>query len=76
MPWLVAAPPITYPRVLGHESPGEVVEVGRNERGVKASDLCATDPYVDCGVSTPWRRRRTNYRELLIVDSDMQALLP
>ena len=74
-------PAYTYPRVLGHELAGEVVEVGSNERGIKAGDLCAIDPYVNCGVCTACTRGRTNCCELLTVlgihvDGGMQALLP
>ena len=74
-------PAYTYPRVLGHELAGEVVEVGSNERGVKVGDLCAIDPYVNCGVCTACARGRTNCCERLTVlgihiDGGMQALLP
>jgi 2-desacetyl-2-hydroxyethyl bacteriochlorophyllide A dehydrogenase len=74
-------PAYTYPRVLGHELAGEVVEVGSNEKGVKAGDRCAIDPYVNCGVCAPCKRGRTNCCERLSVlgihvDGGMQALLP
>jgi 2-desacetyl-2-hydroxyethyl bacteriochlorophyllide A dehydrogenase len=74
-------PAYTYPRVLGHELAGEVVEVGPNQEGVKAGDRCAIDPYVNCGVCLPCKRGRTNCCERLSVlgihiDGGMQALLP
>lgn len=74
-------PAYTYPRVLGHELAGVVVEVGSNERGIKAGDLCAVDPYVNCGVCIACTRGRTNCCERLSVlgihaDGGMQALLP
>jgi 2-desacetyl-2-hydroxyethyl bacteriochlorophyllide A dehydrogenase len=74
-------PAYTYPRVLGHELAGEVVEVGANQQGIKVGDRCAIDPYVSCGVCTPCQRGRTNCCEVLSVlgihaDGGMQALLP
>ena len=74
-------PAYTYPRVLGHELAGEVVEVGPNHADIKVGDRCAIDPYVNCGVCTPCRLGRTNCCERLNVlgihvDGGMQALLP
>jgi 2-desacetyl-2-hydroxyethyl bacteriochlorophyllide A dehydrogenase len=74
-------PAYTYPRVLGHELAGEVVEVGPNKQGVKAGDRCAIDPYINCSVCAPCKRGRTNCCERLSVlgihvDGGMQALLP
>jgi len=74
-------PAYTYPRVLGHELAGEVVEVGPNEAGIKVGDRCAIDPYVNCGVCAPCKLGRTNCCERLSVlgihvDGGMQALLP
>ena len=74
-------PAYTYPRVLGHELAGEVVEVGNNQVGIKVGDRCAIDPYVNCGVCAPCKLGRTNCCEQLKVlgihtDGGMQALLP
>ena len=74
-------PAYTYPRVLGHELAGEVVEVGPNEAGIKVGDRCAIDPYVSCGACAPCKLGRTNCCERLRVmgihmDGGMQALLP
>jgi 2-desacetyl-2-hydroxyethyl bacteriochlorophyllide A dehydrogenase len=74
-------PAYTYPRVLGHELAGEVVEVGTNQAGLKVGDRCAIDPYVNCGVCAPCKLGRTNCCERLNVlgihvDGGMQALLP
>ena len=74
-------PAYTYPRVLGHELAGEVVEVGNNQLGIKVGDRCAIDPYVNCGVCAPCKLGRTNCCEQLKVlgihtDGGMQALLP
>jgi 2-desacetyl-2-hydroxyethyl bacteriochlorophyllide A dehydrogenase len=74
-------PAYTYPRVLGHELAGEVVEAAPNEAGIKVGDRCAIDPYVNCGVCAPCKLGRTNCCEQLKVlgihtDGGMQALLP
>src|SRR5216683_5784584 len=74
-------PAYTYPRVLGHELAGEVVEVGPNEAGIKVGDRCAIDPYVNCGVCAPCKLGRTNCCERLNVlgihmDGGMQSMLP
>ncbi len=79
-------PAYTYPRVLGHELAGEVVEVRpdatvSDQGGIKVGDRCAIDPYVNCGVCAPCVNGRTNCCERLTVlgihvDGGMQALLP
>ena len=73
-------PAYTYPRVLGHELAGEVVEVGTNEKDIKPGDRCAIDPYVNCGLCAPCKNGQTNCCERLTVlgihiDGGMQALL-
>jgi len=74
-------PAYTYPRVLGHELAGEVVEVGSNGNGIKAGDRCAIDPYVNCGMCAACKAGRTNCCDHLMVlgihvDGGMQSLLP
>ena len=74
-------PAYTYPRVLGHELAGEVVEVGSNGNGIKAGDRCAIDPYVNCGVCAACKAGRSNCCDHLTVlgihvDGGMQSLLP
>jgi L-iditol 2-dehydrogenase len=39
---------VDYPLVLGHESAGEVVEVGENVTGLEAGDRVALEPGVPC----------------------------
>jgi len=73
-------PIYTYPRVLGHELAGEVVEVGNNESGIKAGDLCAIEPYISCGKCRACRTGHTNCCEKIEVigihvDGGMQDLL-
>lgn len=73
-------PAYTYPRVLGHELAGEVVEVATNNFGIRAGDQCAIEPYISCGKCPPCKAGRTNCCEQLRVigihvDGGMQALL-
>ena len=53
-------PFFTYPRVLGHEMGVEVVTVGENDEGLRAGDLCAVEPYLNCGDCVACRRGKTN----------------
>ena len=53
-------PFFTYPRILGHELGVEVVEVGANVADLKAGDLCAVEPYLNCGHCVACRRGKTN----------------
>jgi 2-desacetyl-2-hydroxyethyl bacteriochlorophyllide A dehydrogenase len=74
-------PAYTYPRVLGHELACEVIEVAANEKGIQAGDLCAIDPYVNCGFCASCKAGCTNCCERLTVlgihvDGGMQSLLP
>src|SRR5262245_2529544 len=48
-----------YPRILGHELSGEVLEAPPGS-GVTAGDRCAVEPYLDCGRCVACRRGRTN----------------
>ena len=41
--------PDVYPFVLGHECAGEVVETGKDVRGLKAGDRVALEPGIACG---------------------------
>lgn len=36
----------TYPRILGHELASEVLEIGENDRGIKAGDKVVVMPYI------------------------------
>ena len=53
-------PFFSYPRVLGHELGAEVLEIGPNDRGIKAGDRCAIEPYLNCGHCIACRRGKTN----------------
>jgi 2-desacetyl-2-hydroxyethyl bacteriochlorophyllide A dehydrogenase len=49
-----------YPRIIGHELGVEIVEVGANDHGLAVGDLCAVEPYLECGSCIACRRGRTN----------------
>jgi 2-desacetyl-2-hydroxyethyl bacteriochlorophyllide A dehydrogenase len=73
-------PIYTYPRVLGHELAGVVVEAGANEFAIKPGDRCAIEPYISCGRCKPCVAGRRNCCEQLRVigihvDGGMQSLL-
>jgi 2-desacetyl-2-hydroxyethyl bacteriochlorophyllide A dehydrogenase len=53
-------PYVTYPRVLGHELGGEVIEVGPNAKGLRAGDRVCVEPILNCGTCYPCRQGRYN----------------
>lgn len=53
-------PYFTYPRILGHELSGEIVEIGRNERGLSSGDLVVVTPYRYCGTCLACKQGKTN----------------
>ncbi|WXB86930.1 alcohol dehydrogenase catalytic domain-containing protein [Metabacillus sp. FJAT-53654] len=53
-------PFFTYPRVLGHELSGEIVEVGMNDMELKAGDSVAVIPFLECGKCIACRQGKTN----------------
>jgi len=75
-----AQPAYTYPRVMGHEISGRVVEIPENERGIRVGDICAIEPYINCGHCRTCRLDRPNCCEELKlfgvhVDGGMQGYL-
>lgn len=73
-------PIYTYPRVLGHELAGEIVEVPENTRGLCPGHRCAIEPYISCGQCRTCKVGRTNCCEQLRllgvhVDGGMQGFL-
>ncbi len=50
----------SYPRLIGHEYGGEVVEVGRGVKTLKVGDLVAVDPVRSCGRCYACRHGRHN----------------
>lgn len=39
----------TYPRIPGHEFSAQIVEIGENDKGLKAGDVITCNPYFNCG---------------------------
>jgi 2-desacetyl-2-hydroxyethyl bacteriochlorophyllide A dehydrogenase len=73
-------PIYTYPRVLGHELSGVVVEAPKNEKGIGPGDRCAIEPYISCGRCRACDRGRSNSCEHIRVlgihvDGGMQEFL-
>jgi 2-desacetyl-2-hydroxyethyl bacteriochlorophyllide A dehydrogenase len=73
-------PVYTFPRVLGHEISGEVVDVPRNRAGITIGDRCAIEPYISCGTCRACRAKRPNCCENLKIlgihlDGGMQGFL-
>ncbi|MGH9668173.1 MAG: zinc-binding alcohol dehydrogenase family protein [Bryobacteraceae bacterium] len=60
-------PFFSYPRILGHELGVEVVEAPANDRGIRAGDRCAVEPYVNCGACHACRLGRPNCCERIRV---------
>lgn len=57
----------TYPRVVGHEFVGEIMEIGTQVKNVKVGDRVAVDPVVSCGHCYPCRIGRHNVCKTLNV---------
>ncbi|HWR44481.1 zinc-binding alcohol dehydrogenase family protein [Sporomusa sp.] len=53
-------PLVTYPRIIGHEIGGEVLEVAENDRGIKVGDKVIVEPYIPCYKCYPCSIGRTN----------------
>ena len=60
-------PLVTYPRIIGHEIAGEVIEVPDDERDLKPGDRVILEPYVYCGKCYPCSIGHTNCCENLTV---------
>ncbi|MDO5538884.1 MAG: zinc-binding alcohol dehydrogenase family protein [Eubacteriales bacterium] len=81
----------TYPRVIGHEMVGEVVEIGENVSKIKVGDRVIIDQVTNCGHCYACRKGRGNvcanlnvrgvhidggYREYMAVPEDDCYILP
>ncbi len=55
-----SSPVATYPRVIGHEIAGEIVEIGKEVSGFGVGDRVVIDPVVSCGVCYQCRIGRRN----------------
>jgi 2-desacetyl-2-hydroxyethyl bacteriochlorophyllide A dehydrogenase len=60
-------PLVTYPRIIGHEIAGEVLEVPSGETTLAPGDRVIIEPYIYCGRCYPCMNRRTNCCEHLKV---------
>ena len=60
-------PLVTYPRIIGHEIAGEVLEVPRGETEMTPGDRVVIEPCVYCGTCYPCMNKRTNCCENLAV---------
>lgn len=74
-------PLVSYPRILGHEIVGTVLEAGKNmPTNIKVGDRVVVEPYVYCGQCYPCSIGRTNCCESLKVlgvhiDGGMQEII-
>ena len=73
-------PIYTYPRIIGHELSGVVVEAPANGKGIRAGDRCAIEPYLTCGTCRACSQARNNCCEHIRilgihVDGGMQEYL-
>lgn len=50
----------TYPRILGHELATQVLEIGENDKGIKAGDNVVIMPYLSCRKCIACRNDKTN----------------
>jgi hypothetical protein len=53
-------PYFTYPRRLGHEVSGEIVEIGANDAGLTSGESVVIMPYLACGKCIACRKGLTN----------------
>ena len=73
-------PIYTYPRVLGHELSGVVLEAPENDKGINPGDRCAIEPYISCGKCRACVKGKNNCCEKIRVlgvhvDGGMQEIL-
>ncbi len=47
---------VPVPMVVGHEYVGEIVEIGKNVRGLKVGDRVNGEGHITCGICPPCRR--------------------
>jgi 2-desacetyl-2-hydroxyethyl bacteriochlorophyllide A dehydrogenase len=60
-------PLVTYPRIIGHEIAGEILETPRSETEIMPGDRVVIEPCVYCGQCYPCMNKRTNCCENLAV---------
>jgi len=50
----------SYPRVPGHEFSAEIIEIGKNDRGLKPGMVVTCNPYFNCGSCYSCKKGRVN----------------
>lgn len=60
-------PLVSYPRIIGHEVVGTVLEIGENKNEIKVGNRVIVDPYLYCEKCYPCSIGRTNCCENLHV---------
>ncbi|SMC22975.1 2-desacetyl-2-hydroxyethyl bacteriochlorophyllide A dehydrogenase [Clostridium acidisoli DSM 12555] len=60
-------PLVSYPRIIGHEIAGEILEIGHNSKGIEKGERVIIDPYIYCSRCYPCSLGRTNCCEDLKV---------
>lgn len=73
-------PIYTFPRIIGHELSGIVVDAPSNDIGIQVGDRCAVEPYLTCGSCRACKQGRNNCCERIQllgvhVDGGMQEFL-
>ncbi len=53
-------PFFSYPRILGHELSGEIVEINGEHQGLKHGDFVTVVPYLQCGQCIACRNHKPN----------------
>lgn len=53
-------PFFSYPRILGHELAGQILEIGANPQGLQVGDKVAIMPYVSCQICIACRKGKPN----------------
>ncbi|OXM13643.1 zinc-binding alcohol dehydrogenase family protein [Paenibacillus herberti] len=53
-------PFFSYPRILGHELSGTIVQVNEGQHGLQVGDQVAVIPYLHCGICVACRNGKTN----------------
>lgn len=61
------SPVATYPRILGHEIVGEVVEIGYDVKELSIGDRVVVEPIISCGECYACKSGRPNVCEKLLV---------
>ena len=56
-----------YPKILGHELASEVIDIGKNDKGIKIGDKVVVMPYISCGVCFACNKGKTNCCENITV---------